>query len=219
MLKGGRPSDKWSISNRFIMYLSGTTDARGYRQWQEVGRYVKQGAKAFHILGPIFIKKVERDILSGKDVEKQILIGFRTIPVFRYEDTEGQPLPEYKNLPLPPLAEVAQKWGVSVKYGFLPNAYGAYNPESKSITLNSQDAPTFFHELAHAGQHRIDGSLHHGQDPEQEAIAELTAAVLARLYGQPSDNFSWNYIAHYSGKDITSVARMCMKVASKVERI
>jgi len=30
-----------------------TEDARGFRQWQKVGRRVKKGAKAFYILAPI----------------------------------------------------------------------------------------------------------------------------------------------------------------------
>ena len=34
------PADKWSFLNRVLMYLNDTEDARGFRQWQEVGRYV-----------------------------------------------------------------------------------------------------------------------------------------------------------------------------------
>ena len=38
----GIPSDKWSITNKLIMLLLGnTTDARGYKQWQEAGRQRK----------------------------------------------------------------------------------------------------------------------------------------------------------------------------------
>ena len=49
----GIPSDKWSITNKLIMLLLGnTTDARGYKQWQEAGRHIKKGEKAFYILAP-----------------------------------------------------------------------------------------------------------------------------------------------------------------------
>ena len=41
------PSSNWSFLNKLIMCLSGTVDARGFRQWQEVGRSVKGGSKAF----------------------------------------------------------------------------------------------------------------------------------------------------------------------------
>src|ERR1700730_14891626 len=54
------PSASWSVMNQIIMFLSGTHDARGYRQWQAVKRHVKKGVKSFDILVPQFKKeKVE----------------------------------------------------------------------------------------------------------------------------------------------------------------
>ena len=32
------PSAKWSLLNRTLMFLAGTADARGYRQWQNANR-------------------------------------------------------------------------------------------------------------------------------------------------------------------------------------
>ena len=52
------PSAKWSLLNRTLMFLAGTQDGRGFRQWKEANRYVLKGSKAFHILVP-YIKKVE----------------------------------------------------------------------------------------------------------------------------------------------------------------
>ena len=46
-----KPSSKWSFGNQLLMLLAGTTDARGFRQWNEVGRSVSKGSKAFFILG------------------------------------------------------------------------------------------------------------------------------------------------------------------------
>ena len=46
------PSSNWSFLNRLIMCLSGTADARGFRQWQQVGRSVKGGSKALYIMIP-----------------------------------------------------------------------------------------------------------------------------------------------------------------------
>src|SRR3989304_10236816 len=80
------PADKWSFLNRIRMYLHNTEDARGFRQWQQVGRYVKKGAKAFYIIGPVTRKiTAEKALESGETVreEKQILAGFKAIPVFR----------------------------------------------------------------------------------------------------------------------------------------
>lgn len=41
------PSDNWSITNKIIMLMIGnTTDARGYKQWQEAGRHIKKRRKS-----------------------------------------------------------------------------------------------------------------------------------------------------------------------------
>ena len=32
------PSARWSLLNKTVMFLAGTMDARGYKQWQDVGR-------------------------------------------------------------------------------------------------------------------------------------------------------------------------------------
>ena len=69
----GIPSDKWSITNKLIMLLLGnTTDARGYKQWQEAGRHIKKGEKAFYILAPN-TKKIKNE----KDEDEYIITGFR----------------------------------------------------------------------------------------------------------------------------------------------
>lgn len=99
------PSSKWSLLNRTLMFLSGTMDARGYRQWQYVNRYVKKGSKALYIIVP-YLKIVQDDM----EERKYTLKGFGVKAVFRVEDTEGEPL-EYENIELPdvPLMERAQK--------------------------------------------------------------------------------------------------------------
>src|SRR5271155_4427502 len=90
-----KPSSKWSLGNQLLMLLAGTSDARGFRQWNEVGRWVARDKKAIWILGPVR-KKVRQEPLEGVDrtVEiKEVLVGFKAIPVFRYEDTCGQDIP------------------------------------------------------------------------------------------------------------------------------
>jgi len=42
------PCRAWSWSNQLLTALAGHSDARGYRQWQAVGRHVRKGQKAFH---------------------------------------------------------------------------------------------------------------------------------------------------------------------------
>ncbi len=142
-----KPSSKWSMGNQLLMLLAGTTDARGFRQWNEVGRWVGKDKKATWILGPVR-KKVRQEPRAGDEQEediREILIGFKVIPVFRYEDTCGQDLPVYEPRNPPPLMEVAERFGMKVQYTRLgPGMYGATDHTTKTIVLASEDWDVFF---------------------------------------------------------------------------
>lgn len=221
-----KPSSRWSICNRLIMLCHGTTDARGFHQWQEVGRRVKAGSHAFYILAPVFKKVKEEELREDgaiEEVETVYLLGFTGISVFRQEDTYGKPLPEYKPQNPRPLDEAATALGISVTYENVPGAYGATTIDGKRIALATENVKVWFHELAHAAHSRLEEGLKGGQDPEQETIAELSACALASIYGYANHNEiaeTWNYISHYAkSKDPIAVARLCMKVLSKVEKV
>ena len=214
------PSARWSFTNRLIMYFSGTIDARGFRQWNEANRYVKKGSKAFHILVPCFKKIKDED--TGK--EGEVLRFFKSAPVFRLEDTDGEPL-DYQLLELPelPLLERAEEWGVSVKA--IPRNYcyyGSYSKSKKEISLATAEESVFFHELAHAGHEKVKGDLQGGQDPLQEIVAELSAQALCRLVGkQANDSIgnSYKYIEKYAEELKLSPYSACMKVMSETEKV
>jgi len=104
------PSAKWSLLNRTLMFLSGTMDARGYKQWQNVNRYVKKGSKALYIIVP-YLKVVQDDM----EERKYTLTGFGVKAVFRVQDTKGSDL-EYENIELPdvPLMKRAEEWRIPI---------------------------------------------------------------------------------------------------------
>jgi len=212
-----KPSSKWSMGNQLLMLLAGTDDARGFRQWIEVGRSVSKGAKAFHILGPV-TKKVKSD---EEDEFKLVLVGFRAVPVFRCEDTQGPALPAYTPRTIPPLIEVAERFRMKVQYQQLaPGVYGATDHKDRTIFLATEDWDVFFHELAHALHRSFEPKTGHGQEPEAETIAQLVAATLARLYDKPADGFSWNYIAaHAASNNPQQVGRMCMRVLDRTKKV
>ncbi len=214
-----KPCSKWGMTNKIIMLLSKTHDARGYRQWQNVGRHVKKGSKAFYIVKVRTIKIKDKD-KTGKETEKTIPAGIITIPVFRYEDTEGKPLATYEPKSPLPLIEVAKKWDMKVVYENTTHGeHGSFTQSTNTISLCTENPAVFFHELAHKAHSKIE-KLKGGQDPRQEAIAELTACVLASVYGYDSVSQSWNYIAHYSNeKTPVAVGRMCMGVLTMVQKI
>jgi hypothetical protein len=219
-----KPSSKWSLGNQLLMLLAGTSDARGFRQWNEVGRWVGRDMKAIWILGPVR-KKVKHEPPEegerGEDGSREVLIGFKTIPVFRYEDTCGQELPTYQPRDPPPLMEVADRFGMKVQYARLgPNMYGATEHTTKTIVLASEDWDVFFHELGHAIHRMFEPKSAHGQESEAETVAQLVAATLARLYGRPADSFSWSYISMYARSNSPQmVGRLCMRVLDRTKKV
>ena len=218
-----KPCSKWSLGNQLLMLIHVTADARGFRQWQEVKRHVSKGARAFYILGPIIVKKMvkvkdeQTGEETGEEQEGEFLIGFKAIPVFRYEETDGEPLPEYKPRDLPPLVDVAQKWNIKIAYEIVPREYGSFSPSLSLIQLGTESWDTFFHELVHAAEQRL-GQLNNHQ--ENETVAQLAAATLCRMYGRDSDAYSWNYIAKYAGeKSPETVGRLCTRVLGRVQKV
>jgi antirestriction protein ArdC len=214
------PSSKWSLLNRTVMFLSGTQDARGYRQWIQVGRHVKKGCKAIYILVPSFVKSENEE---NGEVENY-LRGFMCRPVFRLEDTDGEAL-DYVMLELPdfPLVERAEEWGISVKT--IPGNcryYGYYMSGRKEIALATAEESVFFHELAQAAHEKILGVLKPGQDSLQEIIAELSAQVLCRMVGKRSRDTtgnSYRYIGRYAEKIKLTPQGACLKVMSETEKV
>lgn len=228
--RAAKPSDKWSLGNRLLMLVSGTEDARGFNQWQEVGRKVKKGAKAIYILAPLTKKKLMRRTETDPDTgeiqvieeERVVITGFRGVPVFRYEDTEGEPFPEYDPPEPPPLFDVAWRFVGSVRYKpFVGGYYGYFNPARREIVLNTHDAHTFFHELAHAVHHQVKpGGLKGGQHADQEIVAEVTAAALCEMYGFKGYIWhGWEYVKAYAGQDDQQALKAVMGVLSDVEKV
>lgn len=211
------------------MLAAGTMDARGYQQWRQVGRQVRAGAKAIYILAPV-TRKVTRKVAdpeTGQEREEEVTVvtGFRPVPVFRVEDTVGEPLPpepDYSPSELPPLREVAERLGVKVEYrpARRDAPLGQYGLVSRTIVLHTHDPDVFFHELAHA-VHATFRPLRPGQHPEQELVAETAAAVLCELYGYRGYCWhAWQYLRHYADcRDAQAVLRAIMRVLSDVEEV
>lgn len=224
------PSAAWSLGNQLLMIAAGTNDARGFRQWQAASRQVKKGARAFRILGPIAARKsrshdtnaTEEEGPSRKDEARVIVTGFKALPVFRLEDTDGEPVevPDYAPITLPPLADVAERLGVTVRYAPRLGGYlGFYSLARKDITLCSYDERIFFHELAHAAHdHTTGGKLKGGQDSHQEIVAETAAATLCHMHGLVGYlAHSRDYIDRYANGE--GAARAMMGVLSEVRAV
>jgi hypothetical protein len=204
------PMMKWSVLNQFICFVADTVDARGFDQWRKVGRWPRKGSKAFYILAPIFRTIPAKpfrndDEKEGQEqtaIEIKVLCGFRSVPVFRMEDTEGNELAYQRNLrqfdPSGfPLYQLAVSMGVTVRAGITPNAYGYFSPTENAITLCTDDVTTFMHELSHKIDYELPG--HRDDYNYNEVVAELSSCFLCTLYGLPHHEQSTRaYIESYS---------------------
>jgi hypothetical protein len=224
-----KPCLSWSIGNLMLMLAYGTKDARGYRQWQAVGRQVIKGAKAINIVAPCTRTRTEKDPKTGEEEKHVIVTGFRLQPVFRIEDTEGDPLPAHDYAPddLPPLYTVAEAWSIAVDWAPVApgpgQALGCYAEEigsgSSRIRLCTYDPDVFFHELGHAAFSRIKNGTEISEG-EEEVIAESCSMILCQLYGYGQYlAHARDYLANYSGDAIRDVLKLFRLIEACVNAI
>lgn len=244
------PSRRWTAANRLLAALQNhEIDPRGFRQWQEVGRRVKKGARAAFILGPRLARvrgveadpggepgNIDRAAPDGTSAEdERRLVGFVTIPVFSFDRTEGEPLSADRRverfLTSLPLRGVAESWGIRVEPALPSRVYwGFFSPAAGGapmIGLTSDSLLTWAHELVHASDERLDPTRYHqGRDDEREVVAELGGATLLAFLGldDATDRGTvWRYLlAQTDGspaKALSLATRLLERTAAAVEQI
>jgi len=220
----------WSWLNRLVTVLNGHSDAMGFKQWKKLDRAVKKGEKAFFILAPI-LKTISDETVIGKDgkpEKRQICVGFKGVPVFGLEQTDGKPIEHgegtVKFLDTLPLRNVAEKWGLDINAynGQEGAAKGAYLP-GKAIDLGVQNLSTWAHELAHAADDR-NGNLKNGSRGKEdyaiaEVVAEMAGAVLLECIGKPEEadrGGAYEYIKGWAERVNMKPVDACRKVLTRV---
>ena len=215
------PMARWSFGNKLICMIYETNDARTFLQWKEARRFIKPGSKAFYILAPLSVRKKKTND-DGIEQTYVRLIGFKGIPVFRIEDTEGDPVEYPPIVPpeMPPLFDVAHSWGIDVTYApCAGDYYGVFMNGRNKIKLCTHDEQTFFHELGHAAHEKAIGKLKGGQHWDQEIVAELTGAVLASMFGKKVNaGGSFQYIKTYADRADKETLKACFEVVNDVKK-
>ena len=223
--RDGVPCREWSWNNQILTILSGTTDARGFRQWQEIGRFVKKGAKAFYILVPV-LKKIRRADANGIEHEFMIPVAFKSAPVFRLEDTDGAPVPVdseiLKWIDSLPLVDVARAWGINVDAfnGGHGKPLGKFirRGSEQAIGLGEMSLSTWAHEFMHAADARLGNLKEYGQHWRSETVAELGATVLLEVLGYTVESNragAWDYIQKYAIAAGIAPVAACMDVLKR----
>ena len=234
------PCARWTgYTNRIIWFVMSTMegkhfDCRTYKQWRAIGRIpkVKTG---FALWKPTPFQTKDKNNKPvfdsvGNPVMKML---FRPFIVHSFSDTkvdpnfDGEPYEADDLEPSepPPLLDRAKEMGLKISYEPFTGGYaGAYSPGQELITLATHDESTFFHELAHHAHKLIVDKrglkLTSGQDPFQEAVAELSAATLCVLTGKkPPTGRSHKYIKQYAEKVGMTTTELCKNVLKDVEEV
>lgn len=224
-IPGDMPAAKWTLSNRWLaMLTTGSLDARTFNQWKKIGRCVNRGEMAGMIWRPLIVPVKDED---GNKTDKTKCIGFKPMAVFGVDQTSGDAVdyqePEVK--PDLPLLDVAKALGIEVKADWFSGvAYGSCKVDGSVITLNTDSAKVFFHELAHAAHARLtDGKeLKGGQVAYQEIVAEFVAEVLRRIVNPDDADTSGNsyrYISNYAADEGWDIGQACVKVLRDAGKI
>jgi hypothetical protein len=218
------PCRSWSWSNQLLVALAGHSDARGYRQWQAVGRHVKKGEKAFAILVPMVGKKTVENRETGEEEEVTFVRGFSSAPVFGFGQTDGEPLsgpdPEVTGwLESLPVREVAESWGLSVDAynGQAGRPLGKYR-HGTGIALGVQNLSTWAHELVHAADDRLGQLKERGQHWRSETVAELGGAALLETLGYDTESDRggcWEYVNAYATDAGIESLTACQRVLKR----
>ena len=178
------PSAGLSFINRILMFSAGTIDARNSRQWREAGHELIKGRQPFYIHQPLFEKQPKKDP-SGNTVEVvDTLIGFKALPLYRREDTQGRSLSVCPNPVIKfPLAEKAKKCGVTIPSDFIQTqGEAAYSSSSKPRSLLSSDCYRFFQLISNAAYRTYKEQRSSNIDPYLSGITvDLCVHTLARI--------------------------------------
>lgn len=172
---------RYSLTNQLLVALQSQGRAAfvaGFKQWLELGYYVKRGSRGIRIMAPMPVK--QRDRQTGEETGETITL-FKAVSVFFQEQVEalpcGEPTPlEAPREPLtgdshahllPRLVAFCESLGYSVAFEPITGPAGGWcDRQARRIVVDAAVAPnaqlrTLAHEAAHAlgdvdNRHRVE---------------------------------------------------------------
>ena len=187
------------------------TRVAGFNAWRKLDRFVRKGEKGIWILAPMVYKNDSGDEPSADEPTK-VIRGFKPVPVFDVSQTDGAELPEvcirldgedeaglYERL-----RAFASSIGFAVEDADdLNGANGMCSHDEHRIQVLASNSPvqrvkTLAHELGHAILHAPGEGR-----PDSRAVLELEAEsvafVVCAAAGITTDDYSFGYVATWSG--------------------
>ena len=225
----------YSLNNTLLisMQMPDASYVAGFNSWKNnFGRTVKKGEKGIKILAPSPYKiKTETTVLEdGREVkeEKEVTIpAFKPVTVFDISQTEGKDLPDITA----PLLGSVERYETLITIlksispvpihfrGMNEGLYGCYSRDLKEIAIREglselHTVKTAIHEIAHA--------LLHSEIEEQqkdrrtkEVEAESVAYTVCQHFGLDTSEYSFSYIAGWSGNKETKQLRDSLETIRK----
>lgn len=234
----------YSFGNTILIYSQNpeASYVKGYKAWNQLGRYVKKGAKGLAILAPCFKKtevfkepenKSEYHDAEGEKEVKKVISGFRVTYVYDIADTGGSD--EYLPVLVKGLAgnSEAEKEIYERLRAFISKEHtvtevtgtaskGSYNLDTGVICVRGdldylQRIKTLLHEYAHA----LDFKMHPEPDVSRnrrELIAESVAFVVAMRLGLDTSSYSMSYIKSWlkDAEELKIIADTVQKVSARI---
>jgi antirestriction protein ArdC len=227
-------SERWTeylaMSARFHRYSMGNvllitlqcphaTQVAGFKTWLTMDRHVRKGEKGLRILAPMLYKRTETDPSTGEECERRGVRGFRSVCVFDVSQTDGTDLPTLVTLldgqdvagAFDLLARTVKGWGWTLADADddrLGTANGMTCHDTREVLIHQDRSPlqrvkTLAHEMGHV--------LLHGERNGERGLVELEAesvayVVCARL-GIASDDYSFGYVAGWTGEHAQTLIR------------
>ena len=231
----------YSFGNAMLIFSQNpnATYVKGYKAWNQLGRYVKKGSKGLAILAPC-IRKVEvfkepenKNLYHDEEAEKEIrkvVSGFRIAYVYDIADTDGDDsmLPvlvtglagnseQEKEIYERLLGVISKEHCVQEVSGTASK--GSFNLETKVISIRDdleylQKIKTLLHEYAHL----LDFEMHPEDDisrNRRELIAESVAFIVSLRLGLDTSRYSMSYIKSWlkDKEELKIIADSVQKIA------
>ena len=231
----------YSFGNAMLIFSQNpnATYVKGYKAWNQLGRYVKKGSKGLAILAPC-IRKVEvfkepenKNMYHDEEAEKEtrkVVSGFRIAYVYDIADTDG----DDSMLPVlvTGLAGNSEQEKVIYErlFGVISKEHcvqevsgtaskGSFNLETKVISIREdleylQKIKTLLHEYAHL----LDFKMHPEDDisrNRRELIAESVAFIVSLRLGLDTSRYSMSYIKSWlkDKEELKIIADSVQKIA------
>lgn len=210
----------YSFGNAMLIFSQNPNAiyVKGYKAWNQLGRYVKKGSKGLAILAPC-IRKVEvfkepenKNLYHDEEAEKEIrkvVSGFRIAYVYDIADTDGD------DSMLPVLVtglagnSDEEKLIYERLYDYISKKHivqevtgtaskGSFNLETKVISVRSdmdylQKAKTILHEYSHLIDFEMNPDENISRN-RRELVAESCAFVVSARLGLDTSRYSMSYI-------------------------